>query len=228
MKRILLLFLCLCLFPVLGAQSVLDSSRHDVEDRRNLSVPSDTVPTDSLTPTASPLYVPVLGITPYLDYGAYGWGGLASPAFGGLDSTWRLHEGFNAQFGLSATVAGGKYAPRGVGFGQSAAFAYLYPLTSRLTIAAGIYAANMDWGAWHSTEAGVAGLLSYRLTDRVNLYTYGSKRLLPNRGMMTDYLRSNPFPLYIDRVRDRIGAAAEFKITPNATIGISVERTTYE
>lgn len=213
---------------MLGAQSLNDSSQREAEGRRDLSVPSESAAVDSLASIRPSLYMPMLGMTPYPDCGAYGWGGLASPILGGLDSAWRLHDGFNALFSLSATVAGGKYAPRGVGFGQSAAFAYLYPLTSKLTMAAGIYASNMDWGAWRSTEVGMASLLSYRLTDRVNLYTYGSKRILPNRGLMTDYLHSNPFPVYMDRVRDRIGAAAEFKITPNATIGISVERTTYE
>lgn len=31
---------------------------------------------------------------------------------------WRLHEGFNAQLGMSLTAGIGKHAPRGVGFGD--------------------------------------------------------------------------------------------------------------
>ena len=63
----------------------------------------------------------------------------------GGDFGWRLHEGFNAQFGMSLTAGLGKHAPRGVGFGQSAAFAYVWPLSKKLSFAAGITATNFNW-----------------------------------------------------------------------------------
>ena len=145
---------------------------------------------------------------------------IASPALPGPLGGWRLHQGFNAQLGLSVTAGIGKGAPRGVGFGQTAAFAYVFPLSKKVSIAAGIYAHNMDWGAYRSTDVGLAGTLAYRPSERVSLYLYGAKSFMP-RG---DRGRYGYFgePWY-DNFKDRIGAAAEFKIGENASIGVSVE-----
>lgn len=181
---------------------------------------------DSLRPLGGcgqPGFLPVATFGD-LGLGGYGLDGL-SP-YGSTYGAWRLHEGFNAQLGLSASVAFGKHAPRGVGFGQTAAFAYLAPLTPRLSIGAGLYATNMDWGAWRRTDVGIGGMLAYQLTDRVNLYAYGSKTFMP-RDTWTNQMRRDPFPLFLDQARERIGAAAEFKIGNNAMIGISVEHRSY-
>lgn len=160
-----------------------------------------------------------------MNFAGYGLDG-CHPAYGGLyGPQWRLHEGFNAQLGLSVSAAFGKHAPKGVGFGQHAAFAYVLPLTSRLSVAAGIYAGNLDWGPWRQTDVGISGILAYRLTDRINLYAYGSKSFLPRQSTLR--FRPAPFPIFMERVRDRIGAAAEFKIGNNATIGVSVEHCSY-
>lgn len=153
--------------------------------------------------------------------GAYGLGG---EAFGYNDFSWRLHEGFNAQFGLSMTAGLGKHSPSGVGFGQTAAFAYVTPLTQKLTLAAGIFATNFDWGSWRRTDVGIGGALSYKVNDNVHLYLYGQKSFLPK---LSGQWRHDPFPLFFDRVKDRIGAAAEFKIGQNAMIGINVEHRSY-
>lgn len=145
---------------------------------------------------------------------------IASPALPGPFGGWRLHKGFNAQVGLSVTAGIGKGSPSGVGFGQTAAFAYVLPLSPKVSLAAGVYARNMDWGGWHSTDVGVAGTLAYRPSERVSLYLYGTKSFMP-RG---DRGRYGYFgePWY-DNFKDRIGAAAEFKIGNNASIGVSVE-----
>ncbi len=145
---------------------------------------------------------------------------IASPALPGPFGGWRLHEGLNAQVGLSVTAGIGKGAPRGVGFGQTAAFAYVLPLSKKVSFAAGVYARNMDWGAYRSTDVGIAGTLAYRPSDRVSLYLYGTKSFMP-RG---DRGRYGYFgePWY-DNFKDRIGAAAEFKIGDNASIGVSLE-----
>lgn len=189
-------------------------------------VHADTLAADSLdkalTDSASltlPWNVPVL------DIGGFGLDG-CSPFYSGMyGSSWRLHEGFNAQFSLSLSAAFGKHAPKGVGFGQTAAFAYLKPITSKLSLAAGVYATNMDWGPWRQTDVGFAGIVAYQVNEHINLYTYGSKTFMPRQ---SDFrFRPDPFPFYLDRPRDRIGAAAEFKIGKNAMIGISVERSSY-
>lgn len=157
--------------------------------------------------------------------GGYGLGGF-SPYASYIDGTaWRLHDGFNAQFGMNLSVGLGKHAPKGVGFGQQAAFAYVMPITPKLSIAAGIYASNMDWGAWRRTDVGIGGTVAYQVNDRINLYAYGTKSFVPRANDFK--FRRDPFPFFLEQQRDRIGAAAEFKIGQNAMIGISVEHSSY-
>lgn len=160
-----------------------------------------------------------------VEIGGYGFDGCAPFASGVYGSGWRLHKGLNAQFSLSVSAGLGKHAPKGVGFGQSAAFAYVLPLNSRFSIAAGIYAANMNWGSWRQTDVGFAGVLAYRVNENINLYAYGSKTFMPRNNPFA--FRHDPFPVFYDRPRDRIGAAAEFKIGNNAVIGVSVEHRSY-
>ena len=119
---------------------------------------------------------------------------MAVPPFasGVYGSGWRLHKGLNAQFSLSVSAGLGKHAPKGVGFGQSAAFAYVLPLNSRFSIAAGIYAANMNWGSWRQTDVGFAGVLAYRVNENINLYAYGSKTFMPRNNPFA--FRHDPFP----------------------------------
>ena len=177
----------------------------------------DTLAADSL---AGETYTePAL---PLLDLGAPGLDGCAPWDYGLYGPAWRLHEGFNAQFALSLTAAFGRGAPSGVGFGQSAALAYALPLGKRFDMAAGVYAAHLDWGGYQRTEGGFAALLRYRLTDRVSLYAYGTKRFLPSHNLRQDF-----FPLYLPAPKDRLGAMAEFKIGNNAMIQVSVERNSY-
>ncbi len=159
---------------------------------------------------------------PFLDLGAPGLDGCAPWDYGLAGPSWRLHEGFNAQLSLSLTAAFGKGAPSGVGFGQSVALAYALPLNKRFDVAAGLYAGHLDWGSYQGTEAGIAALFRYRLTDAISLYAYGSKRLAPSRSLHHSF-----FPLYLPMPKDRIGAMAEFKIGNNAMIQVSVERNSY-
>jgi len=183
---------------------------------------ADTLAAD--TPASAGASASLPWFEPSLTLGGYGLGGYG--LCGGLYApAWRLHEGFNAELGLSLSAGLGKHAPKGVGFGQTAAFAYLLPLTKRLSVAAGIFANNMDWGAWRRTDVGVAGVMAYQLSDRVSLYAFGSKTFLPRENGFNR--RRDPFPLFLDLPRDRFGAAAEFKIGNNAMIGVSVERTSY-
>ncbi len=199
--------------PVLRADSVAVESA------------SDSLETLPLAGRAAQFALDTRAFAPELTIGGYGLGGLSpwSTAFDG--TSWRLHEGFNAQFGMSVSAGLGKHSPKGVGFGQSAAFAYVYPVTPKLSFAAGLFATNYDWGSWRRTDVGVAGIVAYEVNDRINLYAYGSKSFLPkNDGFR---FRRDPFPVFLEQARDRIGAAAEFKIGNNAMIGVSVERASY-
>lgn len=176
---------------------------------------TDSLTTDSLAPMMA---------LPIVDIAAPGFDGM-SPWYNGLGGpSWRLHEGFNAQLGMSLTVGFGKGAPKGVGFGQSAAFAYALPLSERFSAAVGVYANNMDWGGFKQTEGGVAAAFQYRLSDVVSLYAYGAKSFLPRDRKASLF---SPFPLYLNTPKDRIGAMAEIKMGKNAMIQVSVERQGY-
>ena len=66
---------------------------------------------------------------PLFSLAAPGFDGCSPWFMGSYGSAWDLHEGFNAQLSLSVAAGIGKYAPSGVGFGQSGAFAYAAPLS---------------------------------------------------------------------------------------------------
>lgn len=226
MKQLIILLL------IALSASALRAQTNDGAQRRRWNdafMQADTLRTDTMALKADSLSMPPAEVSipwnePALTLGGYGLVGIA-PYDAGYGSAWRLHEGLNAQFGLSVSAAFGKHAPKGVGFGQSAAFAYLLPVSPRLSVAAGLYATNMDWGAWRRTDVGFAAMMAYQLTDRINLYAYGSKTFVPRAADFAK--RREPFPAFLDQPRDRIGAAAEFKIGKNAMIGVSVERTSY-
>jgi len=224
MKKSLLLFLAF--LPCVCAKAQTDGEAR----QRNFYDPfmhADTLQVDTLLSASAHLTdsLTLPYVAPSLDFGGYGWGGFAPLSPDGLDWGWRLHKGFNAQLSMSVSAAFGKHAPRGIGFGQTAAFAWLQPITPRLSVAAGVFASNMDWGAWRQTNVGVMGAVAYQATDRINLYVYGAKTFLPRTANLRN--RHTPFPIFFDQLRDRIGAAAEFKIGENASIGVSVERSSY-
>lgn len=222
MKQILVGLLLLWVAMPLYAQT---ENRPPLRTAETLPLPADSaasVPLQAADADSLSLAVPwSLPLT----LGGYGLDG-CSPFYGGADgSLWRLHEGFNAQLSLSVSTAFGKHAPKGVGFGQTGAFAYVFPLAKNLFVAAGVYASHMDWGRWRQTDAGFAGMLAYRVNENINLYAYGTKSFMPRRN---DFLfHRDPFPAFLDRQRDRIGAAAEFKVGRNAMIGVSVECSSY-
>ena len=186
----------------------------------SLAADSLTRQTSSATPKLclplSPCAAPLFPTSPW----GYAW----LPDAWGL-SPWPLHEGMNAQFGMSLSVGLGKHAPKGVGFGQSAALAYVLPLNNRWSLAAGVYARNMDWGGWHTTDGGVIGIIGYRLSEVVSLYAYGSKSFLPTDRSFR--FRHALAPTYLFEPKERLGAAAEFKLGEKAVIGVSVEHNKY-
>ena len=146
-----------------------------------------------------------------------------SPFYGEfLGSTWALHSGFNAQFGMSATIGFGKHAPHGVGFGQNVALAYVRPVSNRLLFAAGIYANHMKWGGYGTTDVGVGVMADYRVNDRLDVYAYATASLMPNR----DRLWS---PYYWDTpAKYRVGMGANWKVNDTFSLGLSVEASRHE
>lgn len=138
---------------------------------------------------------------------------------------WSLHQGFNAQFSLDMACGFGKNRMKGVGFGQTAALAYVQPVTSKFSIAAGLYASNWDWGPWHMTDVGISGLLAYQLTERLTVYAFGSKSFMPRQRSFNS--AGLCVPAYWMRPDNRFGAAAEYKFSDHFKMGISVERVEY-
>lgn len=188
---------------------------------------ADSLAADSLTRQTAPVSpLPRLPLSPYAApmLPTSPWGYAWLPDAWGL-SPWPLHEGMNAQFGMSLSVGLGKHAPKGVGFGQSAALAYVLPLNNRWSLAAGVYARNMDWGGWHTTDGGVTGIIGYQLSEVVSLYAYGSKSFLPTDRSFR--FRHALTPTYLFEPKERLGAAAEFKLGEKAVIGVSVEHNKY-
>ena len=204
--------LYICLLTLLAA---LPTQAQEVNSR--------SLPTDTLVSVSDSLCAPLLpeGVsTPALLPAAPGWSGLLSP----YDTTdWRLHPGFNARFGLNISAAFGKYGPKGVGFGQTSAFAWSHPVNDRINFAAGLYAENLDWGRWHATSVGFAASLSYQLSETVRLYAYGSKAFFPRQNGISPAFS----PFYWMTPKERLGAMAEFKLGGNALIQVSVETNTY-
>ena len=181
--------------------------------------PDPFVPTDLFAPipyTWTP-YSPTSWMHGVGLDGCCGWGG------GLYGMGWRLHEGFNAQLGLSTSFGVGRNRMKGVGFGQSAAFAYALPIGKRWSVAASLYAQNMDWGNYHLRDVGVGAVAAFRATERINLYGY-----VTHSFVRPDWQRAGClYSPFMDYVRTRVGAMAEFKIGENAFIGISVEHDRY-
>ena len=172
---------------------------------------------------------------PVLDFSAPGFNGL-SPWNYGLSPVWQMHRGFNAQLGMGVTVGFGKEAPHGAGFSQQAAFGYAMPLSKRFAVAVGVYANNLDWGAFSQREAGVAAAVKYQVNDAVNVYAYGAKSFFPdsrNRMFRLDcplgYGTAGLAPGYYwtGIPSERVGAMAEIKLGKNAMIQVSVEHQKY-
>ena len=185
MKRLGLIIILMGLaFPALHAQT--EQSGTMEAEKEHAASPEPLSSKDSLS---VPLASPVSFASQLRPFGMYG----ITP-FDYNFATWELHKGFNASIGLNVTFSPSKWAPSGVGFGQDFAFMYAVPVSDRLSIAAGLYATNMDWG-----------FLRYR----------GNKSFMPNRPAYW-----YPLPNYTP---DRIGGMVNFKLGESSSISIGVE-----
>lgn len=163
--------------------------------------------TDSLS---TPLVAPIMQAGMYPSFSMYG----ISP-FSYSYANWELHKGFNASLGMHVTFSPSKYAPSGVGFGQDAAFMYAVPINNRFSVAAGLYATNMDWGFINYKNVGIAGVAAFKLNDRITLYGYGNKSLMPQRSPLY-----YPLPNFSP---DKLGGMINFKIGESSSISFGVE-----
>ena len=134
-------------------------------------------------------------------------------------ATWELHKGLNASVGLNVTFSPSRYAPSGVGFGQDTAFMYAVPVSKRVSIAGGLYASHMDWGFLSYKDVGIAGVAAFKVNERISIYAYGNKSLMPQR--MPYYY---PLPYFST---DKLGGMVNFKLGESASISIGVEGRRY-
>ena len=186
MKQFLSFLLTLSFLPVLcQAQTETSLPDKQIMESPNIQPLPDTLKSDSAK-FSIPSPVPQSSI--YRPFGMYG----LSPLDYGYAS-WELHQGFNASIGLHVTFSPSKYAPSGAGFGQDAAFMYALPLTKRFSVAGGVYASNMNWGFINYRQVGIAAVAAFQVNDRISLYAYGNKSLMPTvPSRITPCLTSHP------------------------------------
>lgn len=209
MNYIYLIFLFI-LLPVYGVAQNNESESTSIKQDSAYNIKQELTPVSNTDSLSTPLVAPIMQAGMYPSFSMYG----ISP-FSYSYANWELHKGFNASLGMHVTFSPSKYAPSGVGFGQDAAFMYAVPVNNRFSIAAGLYATNMDWGFINYKNVGIAGVAAFKLNDRITLYGYGNKSLMPQRSPLY-----YPLPNFSP---DKLGGMINFKIGESSSISFGVE-----
>lgn len=140
---------------------------------------------------------------------------------GGCDAfAMPLHEGFNAQFSLSAIMGMGEHTPSGVGFGRDVQMAYAAPLKGGLSYTLGASATSMDWGGLCYHQVGIGGSLNAAVSDKVLLTLTGYKGLSNPTGRLADF--NSCLPWWSDGLDHYIGASALVKVSDFFYFQVSV------
>lgn len=209
MNYIYLIFLFI-LLPVYGVAQNNESESISIKQDSAYNIKQELIPVSNTDSLSTPLVAPIMQAGMYPSFSMYG----ISP-FSYSYANWELHKGFNASLGMHVTFSPSKYAPSGVGFGQDAAFMYAVPVNNRFSVAAGLYATNMDWGFINYKNVGIAGVAAFKLNDRITLYGYGNKSLMPQRSPLY-----YPLPNFSP---DKLGGMINFKIGESSSISFGVE-----
>jgi len=209
MNYIYLIFLFI-LLPVYGVAQNNESESISIKQDSAYNIKQELMPVSNTDSLSTPLVAPIMQAGMYPSFSMYG----ISP-FSYSYANWELHKGFNASLGMHVTFSPSKYAPSGVGFGQDAAFMYAVPVNNRFSVAAGLYATNMDWGFINYKNVGIAGVAAFKLNDRITLYGYGNKSLMPQRSPLY-----YPLPNFSP---DKLGGMINFKIGESSSISFGVE-----
>lgn len=198
------------LLPVYGVAQNNESESISLKQDSAYNIKQELMPVSNTDSLSTPLVAPIMQAGMYPSFSMYG----ISP-FSYSYANWELHKGFNASLGMHVTFSPSKYAPSGVGFGQDAAFMYAVPINNRFSVAAGLYATNMDWGFINYKNVGIAGVAAFKLNDRITLYGYGNKSLMPQRSPLY-----YPLPNFSP---DKLGGMINFKIGESSSISFGVE-----
>lgn len=209
MNYIYLIFLFI-LLPVYGVAQNNESESISIKQDSAYNIKQELMPVSNTDSLSTPLVAPIMQAGMYPSFSMYG----ISP-FSYSYANWELHKGFNASLGMHVTFSPSKYAPSGVGFGQDAAFMYAVPVNNRFSVAAGLYATNMDWGFINYKNVGITGVAAFKLNDRITLYGYGNKSLMPQRSPLY-----YPLPNFSP---DKLGGMINFKIGESSSISFGVE-----
>lgn len=209
MNYIYLIILLISL-PLYGVAQNNESETISVKQDSAYNIKQKQIPISNTDSLSTPLVAPIMQAGMYPSFSMYG----ISP-FSYSYANWELHKGFNASLGMHVTFSPSKYAPSGVGFGQDAAFMYAVPINNRFSVAAGLYATNMDWGFINYKNVGIAGVAAFKLNDRITLYGYGNKSLMPQRSPLY-----YPLPNFSP---DKLGGMINFKIGESSSISFGVE-----
>lgn len=209
MNYIYLIFLFI-LLPVYGVAQNNESESISIKQDSAYNIKQELMPVSNTDSLSTPLVAPIMQAGMYPSFSMYG----ISP-FSYSYANWELHKGFNASLGMHVTFSPSKYAPSGVGFGQDAAFMYAVPINNRFSVAAGLYATNMDWGFINYKNVGITGVAAFKLNDRITLYGYGNKSLMPQRSPLY-----YPLPNFSP---DKLGGMINFKIGESSSISFGVE-----
>lgn len=209
MNYIYLIFLFI-LLPVYGVAQNNESESISIKQDSAYNIKQELMPVSNTDSLSTPLVAPIMQAGMYPSFSMYG----ISP-FSYSYANWELHKGFNASLGMHVTFSPSKYSPSGVGFGQDAAFMYAVPVNNRFSVAAGLYATNMDWGFINYKNVGIAGVAAFKLNDRITLYGYGNKSLMPQRSPLY-----YPLPNFSP---DKLGGMINFKIGESSSISFGVE-----
>ena len=208
MNYIYLIFLFI-LLPVYGVAQNNESESISIKQDSAYNIKQELMPVSNTDSLSTPLVAPIMQAGMYPSFSMYG----ISP-FSYSYANWELHKGFNASLGMHVTFSPSKYAPSGVGFGQDAAFMYAVPINNRFSVATGLYATNMDWGFINYKNVGIAGVAAFKLNDRITLYGYGNKSLMPQRSPLY-----YPLPNFSP---DKLGGMINFKIGESSSISFGV------
>lgn len=82
-----------------------------------------------------------------------------------------------------------------------------------------MYASNFNWGGINYRNVGITGIAAFKVNERISLYAYGNKSLMPKR---SPYYY--PMPNFAP---DRIGGMINFKFNESSSISIGVEGIKY-
>lgn len=100
------------------------------------------------------------------------------------DFAYGLHQGLNVNVGASAFATFGHNVPHRGGLSQTMNALYLTPLTKdgRLWLGAGGYINHLNWGSDQYADAGLYGILDYRIDSHWEAYVYGQLSLHSTNG----------------------------------------------